>query len=532
MINLESASVENIHRIQKKPSHKTNEELLDLQQHFHEEGVDNMPIDSGKEYQYEPSQRVQQELGPVEKKPHGGWADMSRDYMFEKNEEYKLRTKRKHDKPRFVKRKEVKTSQRTLDYVNVLKRSFVNVFALLDNAESNGSGFFISKNHIITAAHVLLLTPDQNNNVDILHRIQVGVRIEGQMYKAFVQVYDVLGDFAILFLDTVNLGLYNNVQPINLGNSTDIRSGEEVLLFGNPLSNSITEPTVTHGIVSVSSDVAEDGMFVVDAEALEGMSGGMVYSKDRNAVIGVISSYFSNNINPGGATTLTLCVGVDKIKNMAKRYKIPFSYKETSLDEKISSNYGSTIKDDDERRYNESVGVTGGPGMQIKNRPYGEKSLESNRNKKKYKKYTRNLGGTVHTVSPHYNYHTEHGMPGYQDSSSSTSSYDSKPFSNVPEDLKDNRFIKDKKKHLQNQKGDWLFDMPLRYQSSDSSNISIYRDGDNYRAYKDGEEIASSYKSNGNQKPLISLLNQIMNKYHFDSTYTEYIEDYGKGVMQ
>lgn len=536
MINSHSIGVETLHRVQKKPSHKSNEELLQLQHQLKEEGIDNLPIDSGKERHFEPTNRVQQELGPVEKKPYGGYADFSRDYPFEKNEEYKLRKKRKKDNPKFVKVKEVKTSQRTLDYVGMLSKSFVNVYAMLDNMESNGSGFFISKNHIVTASHVLLLTPEQNNNADILKRIQVGIRVGGQMYRAFVQVYDVINDFAILFADTINLGIYNQIQPINVGNSTNIRSGEDVLLFGNPLSNSVADPTVTQGIVSVSSGVAESGMFVVDAEALEGMSGGMVYSTDRNAVVGVISSYFSNNIKPGGATTLTLCSGIDSVKNMAKRYKIPFIYKENSLEEKVSTNYGTTIKDDDEYRYNESVGVTGGPGKQMKRQhPYknlGESFpiptlIRKKQNKNRNRKYTQNRGGTVHTVSPHYNYPTEHGIPEYQ-----TDSRNSEPFANVDKDLKENLKIKNRIPQLKGKKGDWLFNIPLGYNNNGTKNINVFRDGDKYVAYMGMKEISVSEKSNDNPKPLISLLKEITRRYKFDSTYVDYIEDYGKGIFQ
>ncbi len=557
-INQEAVSVENIHRIQKK-SPKSGPELLEQQHLLRDNGFgENHPVYNQDTPEYETTNRTTQTLGPVEKKQMGK-GDPKLDIYgpdlpgFEKG----LGKKRKNNKIKFQNRNSKKLSYNykklselggtffqknsqvqqnqqssppppsqpksqplMSDTVGTASNSFVNVVAVLGNNQSNGSGFWISKNHIVTAAHVVFLIPHENYS-QVVHNVQVGVSINNQFYQSKIVHFDVKRDFAIIFVDTVRLGISENIIPINLGNSSNVRPGESILLIGNPLPNAISPPTTTQGIVSVGADVAGKGMFVVDAEALEGMSGGMAYSLERHAVVGIISGYFSNSSDQGGgATTLTVCMGIDAVKNIAKKKKVPFIYKESSNKNNIriifSTNYGSTIHDDTEYQKNESVGVTGGPGKSRKGK-----------NPKKNSDMFVSQGPGSKSIDPMYMYHRSLNRESYMDIAPASS-----PFQNMDEDLKDVPRIKNRKHLFESRHGEWMFNIPVGHKNNGKDNIEVYKDGNDFYAYYDGHRIAESKQSEKNKKPLISLMKQVKQKYGFDKTYQNYIEDYGVGMIQ
>lgn len=538
MIVLQSNSVENIHRIQRKPP-ASGPALLDHQHLLRERGMgENHPIPSSEAEPYEPTGRSTQTLGPVEKKPYGGMADFSRDYPLQKMWEKDLGKKRKKDSPKHLTRDNpklkkkyrqlksksalLKKSQNTADVAEVVSQSFANVIAILGDEQSDGSGFFISKNHIVTAAHVVFLTPDQDNNQEVINNVQVGVNIGGQIYQAYLVDFDVLRDFATIFIDSVNLGIVNNIRPINLGNSSNVRAGEQVMLFGNPIANSVDTPTMTQGIVSVGSDIAQRGMFVVDAEALEGMSGGMCYSLDRNAVVGIVSGYFSNNVEPeGGATTLTICAGIDAVKNSAKKKKIPFLYKESELKRLViqSNNRGSTYRDDDiAHQQNESVGGTGGPGKG-----------RHGKNPRKNFEMSVTQGPGKKTTHPMMTYPTLHGRELYMDT---TRVQHSTPLDEADNDLKDHPRIKNLMDQIDESKGEWMFNIPISHHDYGKNSVVVYKVDNGYAAYLNDKKIAESMWSDEDDNPLLSLIQKVKSKYGFDTTYQKYVEDYGVGILQ
>ena len=543
MIIFETASVENIHRIQRKPP-MSGPDLLEHQHLIRDHGGGpNYTVTEQEPETYETTPRSTQTLGPVEKKPMGGQQDKSRDYIFQKDQEKDLGKKRKHDNPEYVrgiapkvvrrkprllnrvkKSSFNKSAQVTQDIVSIVAPSFANVTAILGNEQSDGSGFFISKNHLVTAAHVVFLTTDNNKNKQIIESVQVGINVAGQMFQSYIVDYNVLNDFVTIFIDSVKLGIVNYIKPINLGNSSNVKVGEQVVLIGNPISNSVGAPTVTHGIVSTGSGVAQKGMFVVDAEALEGMSGGMCYSIDRKAVIGIISGYFSNNQSTGGATTLTICAGIDAVKNSAKKKHIPFIFKEAFFKSRIiskSNNRGSVMKDDDvAHQQNESVGVTGGPG---KGR-YGK-----NPRKNFEQSVTQGPGNKSIPVGTQYP--TLHGRELYMDNTS-TRSMQSTPLDQADEDLKKTPRIKTRMDQMDESKGEWMFNIPLGYGHDSENSIVVFRNEQDFYAYYEDKKIAESKFSDKNKKPLLTLMRDIHSKYGFDESYQKYIEDYGLGILQ
>ena len=98
---------------------------------------------------------------------------------------------------------------------------------------SNGSGFVARKNGIIlTNAHVVA-------NVD---KTKVEVTLQdGRVFEGRVTAVDPICDLAAIKIDA------DELKTIELGNSSELRSGEWVIALGSPLS--LTK-TVTCGIIS------------------------------------------------------------------------------------------------------------------------------------------------------------------------------------------------------------------------------------------------------------------------------------------
>lgn len=336
MLVSKSISVETLHRIQNAPSMTTNEEMLSRRNRA------GHPVGHGTETYYEPTARTTQITGPVEKTPYGDGSLFERDYRKVPKGpiEKRLNKKRTRKKSKYIKNSNklnnIVAQNDLINYIDYVDNGFVdiNVFHVTGNIGHNasGSGFFVTKNHVVTCAHVLMLTQNHSENEKIVKEISIQVVFKGNILKASLLYYDAIRDFVILYVDASISGEVVEIKPINLGNSGNLKRGESIILVGNPLDSDIKEPTITHGIISNTQNIDKYGNFIVDAEALEGMSGGMCYSTDRGAIIGIVTAYFSNyDQQEGGSpagTTLTLCLGIDYIKAVLKKYKIPFSYHE------------------------------------------------------------------------------------------------------------------------------------------------------------------------------------------------------------
>lgn len=533
MLTIHSVSVENIHRIQRKPP-KSGPELLEHQHMLRDNGIQNAIVKNPEAPEYETTNRSTQTIGPVEKKYyHRGdpkmdpWGSTgpNQEKSLERQHKNVVKTKyptlkRNHKKLKALESsvftKKAQSEKSTSDVVGTLTYSFVNIVSILGNQQSNGSGFWIAPNYIVTAAHVVFLMPNENYT-DVVKNVQVGIYINDQLFPAQIIDFDVKRDFAIIYVDAERNGISEYAYPVNLGNSSDVRPGESILLLGNPLPNTVSPPTTTQGIVSVGSDVAGLGMFVVDAEALEGMSGGMAYSMDRNAVVGIVSGYFSNNTESSG-TTLTICAGIDSLKNHAKEKNIPFLYHESNDKSRniFAGNYGGTIRDHVEEQQNESVGGGGGPGQgRVGKNP-----------KKNFDMFV-TQGPGKKSIDPVFMYPTTHTRENYMERTPASS-----PLDSADPDIKNSPRIKNREHLFESRKGEWVFNIPLGYKNWGKNNVEVYKNGENYHAYFNGHEVARSSQTEKNTKPLISLMKQIRRKFDFDSTYENYIQDFGVGMIQ
>ena len=138
--------------------------------------------------------------------------------------------------------------------------------------EGVGSGFVISQDgYILTNNHV----------VDDADQIKVKLA-NGKEYEGKVVGRDPKTDLALVKIDGAS-----DLQPLNLGNSEDLKVGSWVVAVGSPFG---LEQTVTAGIVSAKGRVIGSGPYdnfiQTDASINPGNSGGPLINM-KGEVIGI-----------------------------------------------------------------------------------------------------------------------------------------------------------------------------------------------------------------------------------------------------
>ncbi len=167
---------------------------------------------------------------------------------------------------------------------------------------SQGSGFIITEDgHILTNNHVV-------GNADA-----VVVRLQDRReLDATVVGVDPGSDLALLKVDA------DNLQPVSLGRSADLKVGEWVLAIGSPFG---FEYSVTAGIVSGKGRSLRNENYVPfiqsDVAINPGNSGGPLFNLDGE-VVGINSQIYSNS---GGYMGMSFAVPIDVAMEVADQLK-------------------------------------------------------------------------------------------------------------------------------------------------------------------------------------------------------------------
>jgi len=169
---------------------------------------------------------------------------------------------------------------------------------------SLGSGFIIhDEGYIVTNAHVI----DGADEVEV-------TLADGSALPARVLASDTRQDLAIIKVDPPD---NVDLQPVRLGDSSDLMIGEPAIAIGNPLGY---EHTVTSGIVSAlhrtSSRLAGLNVFSsfiqTDAAINPGNSGGPLVNL-RGELVGINSAIVSRS---GGNQGVGFAIPVDVVRNV------------------------------------------------------------------------------------------------------------------------------------------------------------------------------------------------------------------------
>lgn len=170
-----------------------------------------------------------------------------------------------------------------------------------------GSGFVISEDgYIITNYHVAepyLVYGAQGGYV-----LRV-VLYDGTTYDATVIGYEEQNDIAVLKINASGL------NPVTIGDMTDVKVGNDVYVIGNPLGE--LTYTMTTGSVSaldrvITTEVSSSiNVFQIDAAVNSGNSGGPVYN-NRGEVIGIVDAKYSAS----GVEGLGFAIPIDDAMNI------------------------------------------------------------------------------------------------------------------------------------------------------------------------------------------------------------------------
>ena len=155
-----------------------------------------------------------------------------------------------------------------------------NIFGQSVQSASSGSGFIITQDgYIVTNHHVV---SGASSVTVTLH--------DGREYPATVVGSDSDYDVAVLKINATDL------QPVTLGNSSNVNVGDSVLAIGNPLGELTF--SMSQGIVSccdraINVDGTPFNMLQVDASINPGNSGGPLMNL-YGEVVGIVSAKYSS----------------------------------------------------------------------------------------------------------------------------------------------------------------------------------------------------------------------------------------------
>lgn len=211
----------------------------------------------------------------------------------------------------------VKTSQKVSDYVQQISKASVKIETVKSDGSSDiGSGFFVAPRILVSCAHILGITP--NNQTPSTSQIKI-ILYDEQVFQGRVIDYDVNLDVSLIYTD---ISPSIKTYFLNLGNSGNIKEGEMVVTLGSPLGYT---NAVSYGIVSKKYH-NNNNYFLLDLRTNPGNSGGLIFSLDKHAVIGIsVAVYNAINMQSEG---ISLGVAIDVIKNILKRNNIKFVYHE------------------------------------------------------------------------------------------------------------------------------------------------------------------------------------------------------------
>ncbi len=139
-----------------------------------------------------------------------------------------------------------------------------------------GSGFVVDADGLVlTNAHVV----DSFSTVNV--RFSSGRSRTGKVLGV-----DEVADLALIEISGI-LRPFHRIYPVSLGDSDEIKVGEDVIAMGFPAVDTLgATPTITRGIISAKRPLGEVTLLQTDAAINPGNSGGPLFRRDGQ-VIGV-----------------------------------------------------------------------------------------------------------------------------------------------------------------------------------------------------------------------------------------------------
>ena len=162
-------------------------------------------------------------------------------------------------------------------------KSSCTIIVVADNTKWTGSGYHVGNGYVITDSHVA--PPELNNKPHELSVTFDGVNLIKAIVKKSIQ--DI--DGALLYCSNMP----KTIPFVKMANSDTVEIGDQVAVIGSPEG---WHDTVTFGRVSnIEQDLGQfapnpawHNVIFIDADILEGSSGGMVVNEDGLVIGNVI----------------------------------------------------------------------------------------------------------------------------------------------------------------------------------------------------------------------------------------------------
>lgn len=196
-----------------------------------------------------------------------------------------------------------------------------------------GSGVFYTSRRLVTNAHVTGKLPDTPREFrevysdSDLARARFWIIFQGKKYPATFVGRDPTVDLAILEVEHP----IAEVIPAPLGDSSDIKTGDEVYVFGNPFG---VENTVTAGIVTATEKVhgllSYEDYIQTQAPINPGNSGGPMVLKRNGMIVGIVNSGIPLANNMGYAIPINIFKDIEKeLRGTVRRAWIGINFPKT-----------------------------------------------------------------------------------------------------------------------------------------------------------------------------------------------------------
>ena len=222
--------------------------------------------------------------------------------------------------------------------VGIKTEGTTNVFGQEAVSASAGSGFILTADgYVITNCHVV--GDADTISVDLYN---------GESYQAELIGMDSSFDIAVLKIEAEGL------VPVGIGDSDELKVGEEVAAIGNPLGELTF--TMTTGIVSaldreINTDGNPQNMIQTNAAINSGNSGGPLFDMDGN-VIGVTTAKYSGTSTSGATIeglgfaipiNTAMKVAYDLVEHGYVRDQAYLGVTVSTLDSKTATYYGLPV---------------------------------------------------------------------------------------------------------------------------------------------------------------------------------------------
>lgn len=165
--------------------------------------------------------------------------------------------------------------------------TYTNFFGMSSAAAVSGSGFILtSDGYVLTNYHVIESAYQNKADITVMTH-------DGTKYTASVVGFEQENDVAVLKIDGENL------PHVTIGDSDNMKVGDEVYAVGNPLGELDFSMTTGHvsaldRLIATDNSSESINMFQFDAAVNSGNSGGPVYNTEGE-VVGVVTAKYSDS---------------------------------------------------------------------------------------------------------------------------------------------------------------------------------------------------------------------------------------------